>query len=270
MDNRKKWAAYSLALAGLLVFYLFILPGILKGQAVRLISQGNPEIRVAMESAAPSLPAGIRLGNVVITLKNGKSVEFRRLDIQARLLKLLGGKLSLAVNSSLYEGRMKGAVSFFRFFSVSGPFAAHFAFEDIKAGDCRLLSFGRQLTGKLSGNIEIAGDTANALQAEGGMQVKIVNGMLPLAPNSMGLELLAFEKLEADTALGQGILTIKRLDIKDKAAAGEFQGRVTIDGSAPENSRFELQGHLVFSFDPGRRHEARLLGTYSNPALEIM
>ncbi len=270
MDSRRKWAACSLALAGLLVFYFFILPGILKKQAVRLISQGSPDVSVAMESASPSLPAGIRLGNVVITLKSGKTVEVRKLDIQARLLKLMGGKLSLAVNSSLYDGRLKGAINFFRFFSTSGPFAAHFAFEDIKAGDCKLLSFGRQLTGKLSGNIDFAGDTGNALQGEGGMQVRIINGMLPLAPNSMGLELLAFESLEAEAALGEGILKVNRLDLKDKAASGEFQGQVKIDGNAPENSEFQLQGYLTFSFDPGRRHAARLLGTYANPALDIM
>ncbi len=271
MDSRrKKWAAFSIALAGLLVFYFFILPGIIKRQAVMIISQGNPDIAVAVESAAPSLPAGIRLGNVAVKLKNGKSVEARKVDVQARLLRLLGGKLSLAVDSTLYGGRLKGAINFSNYFSSSGPFAVHFIFEDIKAGDCKLLSFGRQLTGKLSGSIEMAGDTAKALQGNGGMQLKLVNGMLPLAPNSMGLELLAFEKLEADAALGEGILKINRLELKDKAANGEFQGQIKIDPDAPENSQLQLQGNLTFSFDPGRPHTAVLLGTYANPALNIM
>jgi type II secretion system protein N len=270
MDRRKKWAACSIALAGLLIFYFFILPGILKRQAVRLISQGNPDISVAVESAAPSLPAGVRLGNVVVKLKNGKSVEARKLDVQARLIKLLGGKLSLAVDSALYGGRLYGAINFLNFFSSSGPFAAHFTFEDIKAGDCKVLSFGRQLTGKLSGSVELAGDTEKVLQGEGGMQLKLINGMLPLAPNSMGLELLAFEKLEADAALGEGILNINRLELTDKAAKGEFQGQIKIDPEAPENSQFRLQGQLTFSFDPGRSHTAVLLGTYANPALNIM
>jgi len=271
MDSRgRKWAAFSLALAGLLVIYFFILPGIIKGQAVRLITQGNPDISVAMESAAPKLPAGIRLGNVVVTLKGGKSVEARKVDIQARLLKLLAGKLSLAVDSSLYGGRLSGAINFLNSFSSSGPFAAHFTFEDIKTGDCKLLSFGRQLTGKLSGSIELAGKTEKALQGEGGMQLKLVDGMLPLAPNSMGLELLAFEKLEADAVLGEGILKIKRLELRDKAATGDFQGQIKIDPNSPENSQLQLQGNLTFSFDPGRRRTAVLQGTCANPALNLM
>lgn len=270
MDSRKKWAACSIALAGLLVFYFLILPGILKRQAVKLISQGNPDISVAVESAAPSLPAGIRLGNVVVRLKNGKTVEARKVDVQARLVRLLGGKLSLAFNSALYGGNLKGAINFFNHFSSSGPFAANFTFEEIKAGDCKLLSFGRQLTGKLSGHVEITGDTAKALQGEGGLQVKIVNGMLPLAPNSMGLELLAFERLEADAAFEEGVLKINRLELSDKAVKGGFQGQVKIDPDALENSQLWLQGELTFSFDPGRTHTAVLAGTYANPALNIM
>lgn len=270
MDGRRKWAAFSLFLSGLLVLYFFILPGIIKRQATRLIAQGNPDISVAVESAAPRLPAGIRLGNVVVRLKNGKSVEVRKVDIQARLLMLLGGKLSLAVDSSLYGGRLSGAVNFANFFSASGPFAARFAFEDIKTGDCKLLSFGRQLTGKLSGALEIAGDTGKMTLADGGMQLKLVNGMLPLAPNSMGLELLAFERLQADALLGEGTLKIKRVELKDKAASGEFQGQIKIDQNTPENSRLQLQGELTFSYDPRRRHTAVLQGTYADPVFNLM
>lgn len=270
MDSRKKWAACSIALAGLLVFYFFILPGILKRQAVNIISQGNPDIAVAVESAAPSLPAGIRLGNVVVTLKNGKTVEARKVDVQARLIRLLGGKLSLAVDSVLYGGRLNGAINFLNFFSASGPFAAHFTFEDIKAGDCRALSFGRQLTGKLSGHVEIAADTAKTLQGEGGMRIRLVNGMLPLAPNSMGLELLVFEKLEADAALGGGVLNINRLELRDKAASGDFRGQIRIDPDVPGNSQVMLEGRMTFSFEPGRPHTATLVGTFANPALNLM
>lgn len=269
MDSRRKWAACSIGLAILVAFYFFALPGILKRQAVRLISQGNPDVAVAIGSAAPSLPAGIRLGNVEIKLKGGKSVEARQVNIQARLLKLLTGKLSLAVDSALYGGRLRGAINFLNLFSLSGPFAAHFTWEDIKAGDCKLLCFGRQLTGNLSGSIEIAGNTANAAQGEGRLQLKLTNGMFPLAPNSMGLELLAFERLEADAVLEQGILKINRLELKDRAASGEFRGQIKLDRSSPENSELRLQGHLTFSFDPGRRHTAVLLGTYANPALNI-
>lgn len=271
MDSRrKKWAACSIALAGLLAVYFLVLPGILKRQAVKIISQGNPDISVAVESAAPSLPAGIRLGNVVVKLKNGKTLEARKVDVQARLLRLLGGRLALAVDSALYGGRLKGAINFSNYFSASGPFAAYFAFEDIKAGDCKLLNFGRQLTGRLSGQVEIAADTAKVLQGEGAMQLTLANGMLPLAQNSMGLELLAFEKLEADAALKDGIVKINRLGLTDKAARGEFQGQIRIDPDSPENSNIQLQGRLTFSFDPGRPRSAVLLGTFANPALNIM
>jgi type II secretion system protein N len=271
MDGRgKKWAAYSIALAGLLVVFFLILPGIVKRQAVRLITQGSPDAAVAVESAALSLPAGIRLGNVAITFKGGRSIEMRKVDIQARLLGLLGGKLSLAVDSALYGGRLNGSISFLNRFSSSGPFAAYFSFEGIKAGDCRLLNFGRQLSGRLSGHVELAGDTTSPLQAEGSMQARLVDGMLPLAPNRMGLELMAFENLEAEASLGGGILTINRLEIRDRAAAGGLQGQVRIDADSPGNSQLQLRGHVTFSFDPGRRHTAVLLGTFSSPALDIM
>lgn len=102
------------------------------------------------------------------------------------------------------------------------------------------------------------------------MQARIISGMLPLAPNRMGLGLLAFESLEAEAALGGGILKINRLEIRDRAAAGGLRGQVAIDADSPGNSRLELKGDVTFSFDPGRRHTAVLSGTCSSPALDIM
>jgi len=52
-----------------------------------------------------------------------------------------------------------------------------------------------------------------------------VNGMLPPGAKQQGLELLAFEKIEADAALGEGILKNKQAGTDDKAVKGEFKDR---------------------------------------------
>lgn len=263
------WAVVGAAL-GFLIFYVLVMPGIIKKLAAGYLAKGYPGLTVNIGSAMPSLPAGVRFGGISLKDQGGRSFEAAKLAINARVFKLLGGSLSFAVDSALYGGRLKGVIDYPGMSVASGPFKANFSFEGLKAGDCSLLKLGRQLTGKMSGSVELAGEAGSASRGNGRIDLVILNGILPLADNSMGLQGLAFERLEFSAVLNQGILKISRFDLTDRALAGSFQGHMLLGNGDFGRNQLWLQGHLTLSSDPGRRHTVILSGTFEQPAVDIL
>jgi len=266
----KIWAALGISLAVLLFFYIFILPGIIKQQLISIIAQGNPGYSVTIGGAAAGFPLGVRLSDLKMEKGGQTAFEARKLNVHADIPKLCGGSLSLAIDSALYGGRLKGSVDYEGTSASRGPAAWRFTFENIKADECGLLRFGKRLTGKLSGFVEMAGEAGRTSQGKGRIEFTLVNGTLPFSAGSLGIASLPFEKLEGAAVLDGGIMDISRMTIKDKSVNGSFQGRVSLDGKSFAQSRLWLQGHLTFSSDQGNRQTVIIAGTVSEPSLSTL
>jgi type II secretion system protein N len=105
------YLVYALAAALVFLYCLFPEQAAIR-RATGLFDRAYAPNRIHITKLRPLLPDGIRLQGVRILGEGNQNLQLTRVDIFPRLIRLMGGKLSLDYSGSAYGGSFSGHIEF--------------------------------------------------------------------------------------------------------------------------------------------------------------
>ncbi|MFB3926916.1 MAG: type II secretion system protein GspN [Syntrophales bacterium] len=257
----------------IVVGFVLLSPERLKGYISGLLLEINPNITVSIESVGLRFPPGVKISGMVIGFrdKSNPPIETQMVIARPRLGSLLLGRLSLLLNVDAYGGSAFGSIDFIRCFSMKGPFRTALNFENINIGDSTSLKafMGRGATGILKGSIDYNGDTTGLPKGSGRAGISIRDGLFQPEIRIPGLATAAFDSLDADMILSNGMLKINRLTLAGKDMRGTLKGHVFLKDELAA-SELSMNGDLEIPAEPKIRVVLAIAGTIAKPTIQVM
>ena len=106
----------------------------------------------------------------------------------------------------------------------------------------------RQLSGKITGDLEFQGDLGDILNSTGGGKLQLEEGSCPIDSPYLTTKVLEGLEIFAAFTLSDGILTIKTCQFKGAGFEGSLNGEVKLQPRLPD-STLKLEGKS--QIDPG-------------------
>lgn len=268
-----KWiifTIYGIIITGVFLYCCFPSENI-RNYIESVVPANNQYITLSLDSAKPSFPPGITLGNLVISFRDkpGSNLKADILTARPALGSLVLGHLSLLLKANAYEGNMRANVSFANRFSARGPIKANVRLDNINIGNCSYLTaiLGRQLDGKIKGLLTYEGKYEEISGGTGKAELIILNGSIRLARNAFGFDKLIYDRIETDMVLRKRILKMNKINLLGKQLRGTFNGNIFLDNDI-EQSRLAIRGN-VYIPALKRKFSAVLSGTIANPTMRF-
>jgi len=270
----KKWITYTIY--GILITVIFLYVRFPSDNAANYIKSivvaGNPNVVLSFDSASPSLPPGIKLGNVEIGFRDKPDLVFRTdtLKICPAIASLLSGKLSFLLNANAYGGDMRTDINFANRFSTEGPVRINTGFSGINLGKCSCLktATGRRIDGILSGSLSYNGRWDKITSGTGSARLDLLEGSVQLLRDIFSLGELDFDKMEADLTLKNRTVKITSLKMTGKQLDGSFSGNIFLNKNIMR-SRLAIKGNIKIHAI-NREISTSLNGTIANPIPRFM
>ena len=257
---------WGLVFAGVLIVWKFPYQSLQE----RLVAIASAQLGVKFEitDMSPSLPFGLKLAKCAVRTMEPESKPFfeaNQVRLRFKVLPLLRGRLAFTLRSQVYGGTLSGDVRLTPFYDVRNYQLRVWGQEIQLEGQSSVSTLlGRQVSGKISGDINLKGPLGDLVSASGGGKFKLEEGSCPI--DSAYLRTTTLEGLEvsATIALSGGSLEITECEFKGQGFQGTVSGKVMLQPRLAGSTlnlagEGQLDGDMVNLPEDKRRVAAALL-----------
>jgi type II secretion system protein N len=154
--------------------------------------------------------------------------EASQVRLRFKVLQLLRGSLAFTLRSQAYGGTLSGDVRLTPFYDARN-YQLRMRGQEIQLeGHSVSPLFGRQVSGKISGAINLQGPFGDLVNASGGGEFQLEEGSFPI--DSAYLKIRTLEGLEvyATMELSDGSLEVTECEFKGEGFQGTVSGKVML------------------------------------------
>ena len=244
MKPTKKTLLYTAYIIGLTVFFLYFLfpSDAVKDYVAYRMSQGNPDISVTIDRVSPVLPPGIKLHDVGIAHGNRALIDLESLKITPGLLSFFSSTKTARFKSRVNAGRVHGWAQLERrndqpAEKIEGTISG-VQIQGIPA--LKGLTV-HKISGNLGGDFMIAGTGPNrSMTANLTLSDCRINFDQPV----IGQSSLGFKKIDADLAINNGSLAIKKCSARGNQLDADISGIIALNTDSRRNA-LNLNGSVT-------------------------
>jgi len=244
MKLTKSTILYTDYVVGTTLFFLYYL---FPSEAVRdyvayEISRGNPGIAVSIDHVSPVLPPGIKLNAVGIARGNNELFSLDSLVITPGLMSFFSSTKSARFTGRVNAGTVSG--------SAQADSRGDRGIEKVHGTLSGIPLQAIPLLQRLSDH-KISGDLGGEFMIDGVWPERTMIGQLLLSNPRIdfekpviGLPSLQFAKVDADLAMNQGRLNVKKLSARGSQLDAELSGTIALRGTGRSN-RLNINGSVT-------------------------
>jgi type II secretion system protein N len=220
---------WGLVFAGILIVWKFPYQRLQE----RLVATASAQLGVKFEitDMSPALPFGLKLAKCTVRTMEPESEPFfeaNQVRLRFKVLQLLKGSLAFTLRSQTYGGTLSGDVRLTPFYDARN-YQLRMRGQEIQLeGHSVSPLFGRQVSGKISGAINLQGPFGDLVNASGGGEFQLEEGSFPI--DSAYLKIRTLEGLEvyATMELSDGSLEVTECEFKGEGFQGTVSGKVML------------------------------------------
>jgi len=232
ISKNKKWFGYTffcIIVAGSLLYYRFpsdALRDYLKITANNL----NNSATLSIGQIKPSLPFGLKIGQIELFLKDKPSIKLFRADslfIRPDPWAFFKGKSKYCFECLAYGGDVLGCI-YFKENSMEIPFDTEIELTNIQIAKYEHLKdmIGLQVDGILYATIFYNGQHKNPMDGTGEANLKLLDGSIELLVPILSLESIEFHEIKSDMMLKKQTIHIKRLELTGPLLRSTLSGTI--------------------------------------------
>jgi type II secretion system protein N len=200
----------------------------------RLVAIASAQLGVKFEitDMSPSLPFGLKLAKCAVRTMEPESKPFfevNQVRLRFKVLPLLRGRLAFTLRSQAYGGTLSGDVRLTPFYDVRN-YQLRVRGQKIQLEGQSYVStlLGRQVSGKISGDINLKGPLGDLVNASGGGEFKLEEGSWPIDSAYLRTRILEGLEVSATIELSGGSLEITECEFKGQGFQGTVSGKVIL------------------------------------------
>jgi type II secretion system protein N len=220
---------WGLVFAGILIIWKFPYHRLQE----RLVATASAQLGVKFEitDMSPAFPFGLKLAKCAVRTMEPESKPFfeaNQVRLRFKVLQLLRGTLAFNLRSQAYGGTLSGDVRLTPFYDARN-YQLRVRGQEIQLEGYSVSPlFGRQVSGKISGDINLKGPLGDLMNASGGGEFQLEEGSCPI--DSAYLRIRTLEGLEvyATVELSDGSLKITDCEFKGQGFQGTVSGKVML------------------------------------------
>jgi len=232
ISKNKKWFGYTffcIIVAASLLYYRFpsdALRDYLKITANNL----NNSATLSIGQIKPSLPFGLKIGQIELFLKDKPSIKLFRADslfIRPDPWAFFKGKSKYCFECLAYGGDVLGCI-YFKENSMEIPFDTEIELTNIQIAKYEHLKdmIGLQVDGILYATIFYNGQHKNPMDGTGEANLKLLDGSIELLVPILSLESIEFHEIKSDMMLKKQTIHIKRLELTGPLLRSTLSGTI--------------------------------------------
>jgi type II secretion system protein N len=221
---------WGLVFAGVLIVWKFPYQSLQE----RLVAIASAQLGVKFEitDMSPSLPFGLKLAKCAVRTMEPESKPFfeaNQVRLRFKVLPLLRGRLAFTLRSQAYGGTLSGDVRLTPFYDVQN-YQLRVRGQEIQLEGQSSVStlLGRQVSGKISGDINLKGPLGDLVNASGGGEFQLEEGSCPIDSAYLRTRTLEGLEVSATIALSGGSLEITECEFKGQGFQGTVSGKVML------------------------------------------
>ncbi len=278
MTVRRKWIGYLLFAVALIGFFLYFcfpseaLRGYLEGSAARFA----PGLALSVHSVQPALPFGLKLENTDLGLRKSPQVAIFKADrllVMPSMRTLALGKPAFRFDCEAYGGKIEGVLAFNKF-SWEGPVHSDVKINGLHLGQypCLQRWLQGEVTGAMSGTLIYVGVPEDLIHGSGEGNLSILNGSFRFVQPFLGMESVAFHRLDAQMVLEEQKISLTSLNFDGKQVKGTASGNIYLQPKIAESSldlKVALKGFSAFLKQKGD-YTIAIRGTFDQPKISFM
>jgi type II secretion system protein N len=210
-------------------------------------ARANPSLLLSIEKVRLSLPPGLELFNIELSLRERpNNIIFRsaRSSIRPEFLSLVHGEHKYSLDSNAYGGEACGTLRF-EGNNPKAPFAASVQMKNIHIGDCPYLSslIGHRIGGILGGTIAYQKGSVLPIDGTGKADLRVTEGRVELSESIFGLKTISFAQLSIVIALKGQKIELDRVELKGREIQGTLYGTIGLRKEISK-STLDLKGKI--------------------------
>jgi type II secretion system protein N len=266
---------WGLVLAGILIVWKFPYGSL--QERLDAVARERLGLRFEATDVSPTLPPGLKLAKCTVRSTEPGSKPF---------LAATQVYLRFNLRSQVYGGSLKGDIRLAPFYDVR-QYQLKLRGQTLRLDDKTDISalLGRQLSGQISGDLELKGDFGDIVNSTGGGELQLVEGSCPIDSPYLTIKLLEKLEVSGTFALAGGILKINPCQFKAPGFEGTLSGEIELQPWLP-SSTLNLAGKgqidpALVNLPPDKRRVAeailkrgkplpfKVLGTIEAPQLRL-
>jgi type II secretion system protein N len=199
----------------------------------RLVATASAQLGVKFEitDMSPAFPFGLKLAKCAVRTMEPESKPFFEADqvrLRFKVLQLLRGNLAFTLRSQAYGGTLSGDVRLTPFYDVRN-YQLRVRGQKIQLeGHSVSTLLGRQVSGKISGDINLKGPIGDLVNASGGGEFQLEEGSCPIDSAYLRIRTLEGLQVSATMELSGGSLEIIECEFKGQGFQGTVSGKVML------------------------------------------
>ena len=234
---------YALILGGILLVWKFPYSS-LEQRLEDVASRALGGMRVELRELSPAFPFGLKVSRCVVrTWEAGREPVFDMTQgsFRLRILPLLRGAVGVVLQGRAYGGTLSGDGSLSR--GRDRQYQLKAVLQSLRLGEHPGIAqlFGRQVSGTVSGEVQLSGPMGDKLKSTGGGKIQLRQGSWPVNSPYLKIKSLDEMELNATVKLEKGTLTVEGCDFKAAGIQGTLKGSVNLATTWSE-SALELAG----------------------------
>ena len=221
---------WGLVFAGVLIVWKFPYQSLQE----RLVAIASAQLGVKFEitDMSPSFPFGLKLAKCAVRTMEPESKPFfeaNQVRLRFKVLPLLRGSLAFTLRSQAYGGTLSGDVRLTPFYDVR-QYQLRVRGQRVELEGPSSIStlLGRQVSGKISGDINLKGPLGDLVNASGGGELKLEEGSCPIDSAYLRTRTLEGLEVSATIELSGGSLEITECEFKGQGFQGTVSGKVML------------------------------------------
>ncbi|PNV87463.1 MAG: type II secretion system protein GspN [Desulfobacteraceae bacterium] len=221
---------WGLVFAGVLIVWKFPYQSLQE----RLVAIASAQLGVKFEitDMSPSFPFGLKLAKCAVRTMEPESKPFfeaNQVRLRFKVLPLLRVRLAFTLRSQAYGGTLSGDVRLTPFYDVRN-YQLRVRGQKIQLEGQSSVStlLGRQVSGKISGDINLEGPLGDLVNASGGGELKLEEGSCPIDSAYLRTRTLEGLEVSATIELSGGSLEITECEFKGQGFQGTVSGKVML------------------------------------------
>jgi len=220
---------WGLVFAGILIVWKFPYESLQE----RLLATASAQLGVKFEitDMSPALPFGLKLAKCAVRTMEPKSKPFfeaEQVRLRFKVLQLLRGNLAFTVRSQAYGGTLSGEVRLTPFYDVRN-YQLRVRGQKLQLqGHSVSPLLGRQVSGKISGDINLKGPLGDFVNASGGGKFQLEEGSCPIDSAYLRIRTLEGLEVSATMELSGGRLEIVECEFKGQGFQGTVSGKIIL------------------------------------------